>query len=106
MYGIVEIQGQQFKVENGQKLFVHHIRDVKEGDTVEFDRVLLLDEGNDAVRIGTPTIDGAKVVCEVLNPLVKGDKVLIFKKKRRKGYRRLKGHRQQFTQISVKEIMG
>lgn len=106
MYGIVEIQGQQFKVENGQKLFVHHIRDVKEGDTVEFDRVLLLDEGNDAVRIGTPTIDGAKVVCEVLNPLVKGDKVLIFKKKRRKGYRRLKGHRQQFTQISIKEIMG
>lgn len=106
MYGIVEIQGQQFKVENGQKLYVHHIRDVKEGDTVEFDRVLLLDGGNDAVKIGTPTIEGAKVVCEVLNPLVKGEKVLIFKKKRRKGYRRLKGHRQQFTQISIKEILG
>ncbi|MDN4754738.1 50S ribosomal protein L21 [Porphyromonadaceae bacterium W3.11] len=106
MYGIVEIQGQQFKVENGQKLFVHHIREAKEGDTIEFDRVLLLDQGNDAVKIGAPTIDGAKVVCEVLKPIVKGEKVLIFKKKRRKGYRRLKGHRQQFTQLAVKEILG
>lgn len=106
MYGIVEIQGQQFKVENGLKLYVHHIKDVVEGDTIEFDRVLLLDGGNDAVRIGAPIIEGAKVVCEVLNPLVKGEKVLVFKKKRRKGYRRLKGHRQQFTQIAIKEIVG
>lgn len=106
MYGIVEIQGQQFKVENGQKLFVHHVRDAKEGDQLEFDRVMLIDGGANAMKIGAPTIEGAKVVCEVLQPLVKGKKVLVFKKKRRKGYRRLKGHRQQFTQILVKEIVG
>ncbi|MDO4770711.1 50S ribosomal protein L21 [Porphyromonas sp.] len=104
MYGIVEIQGQQFKVENGQKLFVHHIKNVAQGDTVEFDRVLLLDNGS--VKVGSPVVDGAKVVCEVLDPLVKGDKVLIFHKKRRKGYRKLNGHRQQFTRLAVKEIIG
>lgn len=104
MYGIVEIQGQQFKVENGQKLFVHHIKNVAQGDTVEFDRVLLLDNGS--ITVGSPVIAGAKVVCEVLDPIVKGDKVLIFHKKRRKGYRKLNGHRQQFTRIAVKEIVG
>ncbi|KGL49764.1 50S ribosomal protein L21 [Porphyromonas cangingivalis] len=104
MYGIVEIQGQQFKVENGQKLFVHHIKNVAQGDTVEFDRVLLLDNGS--VKVGSPVVDGAKVVCEVLDPLVKGEKVLIFHKKRRKGYRKLNGHRQQFTRLAVKEIIG
>ena len=104
MYGIVEIQGQQFKVENGQKLFVHHIKNVAQGDTVEFDRVLLLDNGG--VKIGSPVVDGAKVVCEVLDPLVKGDKVLVFHKKRRKGHRKLNGHRQQFTRLAVKEIIG
>ncbi len=104
MYGIVEIQGQQFKVENGQKLFVHHIKNVAQGDTVEFDRVLLLDNGS--ITVGSPVITGAKVVCEVLDPIVKGDKVLIFHKKRRKGYRKLNGHRQQFTRIAVKEIVG
>ena len=104
MYGIVEIQGQQFKVENGAKLYVHHIKNVNEGDTVEFDRVLLLDNGT--VTVGSPVVAGAKVVCEVLRPLVKGDKVLIFHKKRRKGYRKLNGHRQQFTQLAVKEIVG
>lgn len=103
MYGIVEIQGQQFKVEKDQRLYVHHIKNVAEGDTVEFDKVMLLDNGS--VTVGAPTIVGAKVVCEVLNPLVKGEKVLIFHKKRRKGYRKLRGHRQQFTQISVKEII-
>ena len=104
MYGIVEIQGQQFKVENGQRLFVHHIKNVAQGDTVEFDRVLLLDNGS--VKVGSPVVDGAKVVCEVLDPLVKGEKVLIFHKKRRKGYRKLNGHRQQFTRLAVKEIIG
>ena len=104
MYGIVEIQGQQFKVENGQKLYVHHIKNANEGDTLEFDRVMLLDDG--AVKVGSPVLEGAKVVCEVIKPLVKGDKVLIFHKKRRKGYRKLNGHRQQFTQLSVKEIIG
>lgn len=104
MYGIVEIQGQQFKVENGDKLFVHHIKNSKEGDTVEFDRVLLLDNGS--VKVGSPVVEGAKVVCEVIAPLVKGEKVLVFHKKRRKGYRKLNGHRQQFTHLSVKEIVG
>lgn len=105
MYGIVEIQGQQFKVEEGSKLFVYHMKDVKEGDTVDFDRVMLLDnEGN--VTVGAPTIEGAKVTCEVVEPLVKGDKVLVFHKKRRKRYRKLNGHRQQYTQLQVKSIVG
>ena len=105
MYGIVEIQGQQFKVEEGSKLFVYHMKDVKEGDTVDFDRVMLLDnEGN--VTVGAPTIEGAKVTCKVVEPLVKGDKVLVFHKKRRKRYRKLNGHRQQYTQLQVKSIVG
>lgn len=104
MYVIVEINGQQFKVEQGRKLFVHHIPNVDRGAVVEFDRVLLVDNEG-AVTVGAPTIEGAKVVCEVLSPLVKGDKVLIFHKKRRKGYRKLNGHRQQFTEVSIKEIV-
>ncbi|WP_296158679.1 50S ribosomal protein L21 [uncultured Porphyromonas sp.] len=105
MYGIVEIQGQQFKVEEGSKLFVYHMKDVKEGDTVDFDRVMLLDnEGN--VTVGVPTIEGAKVTCEVVEPLVKGETVLVFHKKRRKRYRKLNGHRQQYTQLQVKSIVG
>ena len=104
MYVIVEINGQQFKAEQGKKLFVHHLRDVQAGATVEFDKVLLVDaDGN--VRVGAPTLEGAKVVCEVLSPLVKGDKVLVFHKKRRKGYRKLNGHRQQFTEVSIKQII-
>lgn len=106
MYGIVEIQGQQFKVQNGQKLYVHHIKGATEGTTVEFDKVMLLASEDGTAKVGVPVIDGAKVVCEVINPLVKGDKVLIFHKKRRKGYRKLNGHRQQFTQLTVKEIVG
>ena len=78
MYAIVEIQGQQFKAEAGKFLYVHYLGDaVKEGDTVEFDRVLLADADGD-VKIGAPTVDGAKVVCEVATPLVKGDKVIVF----------------------------
>ncbi len=104
MYAIVEINGQQFKAEAGKKLFVHRINNVENGATVEFDKVLLVStEGN--TTVGTPIIEGAKVVCEVINPLVKGDKVLVFKKKRRKGYRKLNGHRQQFSQIAIKEII-
>lgn len=105
MYAIVEIQGQQFKVEEGRKLFVHHIREVEQGAEVTFDRVMLLDK-NGAVAVGAPTIEGAQVVCEVVSPLVKGEKVLIFHKKRRKGYRKLRGHRQQFSEILVKQIVG
>lgn len=104
MYAIVEIKGQQFKVEEGRKLFVHHIKDVESGAEVEFDRVMLVDrEGS--VTIGTPVVNGAKVVCEVVTPLVKGDKVLVFHKKRRKGYRKLNGHRQQFTEVRVKQVV-
>ena len=96
MYAIVEIQGQQFRVETGKKLYVHYLGDErKEGDSVEFDRVLLV----------APTVEGAKVVCEVKAPLVKGEHVIVFKKKRRKGYRRLNGHRQQFTQLEIKEVI-
>lgn len=104
MYVIAEIQGQQFKIEQGRRLFVHHIKDVESGATVEFDRVLLVDN-NGTVTVGAPTVEGAKVVCEVVSPLVKGEKVLIFHKKRRKGYRKLNGHRQQFTEVTVKEIV-
>ena len=104
MYVIVEINGQQFKAEEGKKLFVHHIQDVENGATVEFGKVLLVDN-NGAVEVGAPTVEGAKVVCEVLSPLVKGDKVLVFHKKRRKGHRKLNGHRQQFTELSIKEVV-
>ena len=86
MYVIVEINGQQFKAEEGKKLFVHHIQNAESGAVVEFEKVLLVDN-NGEVKVGVPTVEGAKVVCEVLSPLVKGDKVLIFHKKRRKGYR-------------------
>ncbi len=104
MYVIVEINGQQFNVSEGRKLFVHHIQNAESGMVVEFDKVLLVDN-NGEVKVGAPTVEGAKVVCEVLSPLVKGDKVLVFHKKRRKGYRKMRGHRQQFTQVSVKEIV-
>jgi len=102
MYVIVDIQGQQFKVEKDQKLFVHRLEG-EEGAKVEFDKILLADNDG-AVTIGAPVIEGAKVVAEIVNPLVKGDKVLVFHKKRRKGHRKLNGHRQQFSQIVIKEI--
>ena len=104
MYAIVEINGQQFKAEQGKKLFVNRIKDAEAGQAVEFDKVLRVDyEG--AVTVGAPTVEGAKVVTEVLNPLVKGEKVIVFKKKRRKGYRVKNGHRQQYTQIEVKSVI-
>ena len=102
MYVIVEIQGQQFKVEKDQKLFVHRL-DGEEGAQVEFEKVFLADKDG-KVTVGLPVIKGAKVVAEIINPLVKGDKVLIFHKKRRKGHRKLNGHRQQFSQILIKDI--
>ena len=103
MYAIVEINGQQFKVEEGKKLFVNHIRDSKEGQIVEFDKVLLVDNDG-AVTVGTPDIEGAKVECEVITPLVKGDKIIVFKMKRRKDSRKKNGHRAQFTEIKVKSV--
>jgi large subunit ribosomal protein L21 len=102
MYAIVEIAGQQFKVEAGKKMFVNRL-EAENGSLVEFDRVLLID-ADGTVTVGTPTIEGAKVVGEVLSQ-VKGEKVLVFKKKRRKGYRKLNGHRQQFTEIKINEIV-
>ncbi|MCS2888456.1 50S ribosomal protein L21 [Bacteroides fragilis] len=104
MYAIVEINGQQFKAEAGQKLFVHHIQNAENGATVEFDKVLLVDkDGN--VTVGAPTVDGAKVVCQIVSSPVKGDKVLVFHKKRRKGHRKLNGHRQQFTELTITEVV-
>ena len=104
MYAIVEINGQQFKAEAGQKLFVHHIQNAENGATVEFDKVLLVDkDGN--VTVGAPTVDGAKVVCQIVSSLVKGDKVLVFHKKRRKGHRKLNGRRQQFTELTITEVV-
>jgi large subunit ribosomal protein L21 len=103
MYAIVEIAGQQFKVEKENKLFVHQL-EAAEGDSVDFEKVLLVD--NDGmVTVGTPVVEGAKVTAKVLGH-VKGEKVLVFKKKRRKSYRKLNGHRQQFTQIQIESIVG
>lgn len=105
MYAIVEIQGQQFKAEAGKFLFVHYLGDqVKAGESVEFNKVLLVD-ADGTVKVGAPTVEGAKVVCEVAETLVKGEKVLVFKKKRRKGYRRLNGHRQYFSKVVIKEVI-
>ncbi|MCH5229676.1 MAG: 50S ribosomal protein L21 [Muribaculaceae bacterium] len=105
MYAIVEIKGQQFKAEEGKFLYVNHLGDdVKEGDSVDFDKVLLIDADGD-VTVGVPNVEGAKITCEVLLPLVKGNKVIVFKKKRRKGYRRKNGHRQQFSKVLVKSIV-
>ena len=103
MYAIVEIAGQQFKVERGVKVYVNRL-EASEGAKVEFDKVLLVDNGG-KVQIGTPSIDGAKVAATVLSHL-KGDKVIVFKKKRRKGYQKSNGHRQQLTQILVQGILG
>ncbi|MDR1592418.1 MAG: 50S ribosomal protein L21 [Prevotellaceae bacterium] len=103
MYAIVEILGQQFKVEAGKRLFVHRMNEAERGSSVEFERVLLLDNDG-AVKVGVPTVQGAKVVAEVLSH-VRGDKVLVFHKKRRKGHRKLNGHRQDFTELLIKEIV-
>jgi large subunit ribosomal protein L21 len=102
MYVIVDIQGQQFKAEAGKRLFVHRM-EAERGASVEFDQVLLVDN-NGQVTIGAPVVAGAKVVVEVLSH-VKGEKVIVFKKKRRKGYKKRNGHRQCFTEVLIKEIV-
>lgn len=104
MYAIVEINGQQFKAEEGKKLFVNHMKEVEAGQSVEFDKVLLVDNDG-TVTVGAPTVDGAKVVCEVVNPLVKGDKIIVFKMKRRKDYRKRNGFRAQFTEVVIKSVV-
>ena len=102
MYAIVEIAGQQFKVEKDQKVFVHRLA-TEEGKTVSFDNVLLIGDG-DNITLGAPAIDGAQVGAKVLSHL-KGDKVIVFKKKRRKGYRVKNGHRQSLTEIVIESIV-
>jgi len=101
MYAIVDIAGQQFKVEKDQKLYVHRL-EVEEGKKVSFDRVLLIDTGKN-VSVGDPVVKGASVDARVISHL-KGDKVLVFKKKKRKGYKKLNGHRQYLTQIQIEGI--
>ncbi len=101
MYAIVEIAGQQFKVSKDLKVYVHRLAS-EEGTKVSFDKVLLLDE-NGTVTLGAPAVEGASVEAKVLHHL-KGDKVIVFKKKRRKGYKKRNGHRQYLTQIVVEGI--
>jgi len=101
MYAIVEIAGQQFKVAKNQKVFVHRLQD-EEGSKVTFDNVLLLDDGK--TTIGAPVIEGAAVTAKILRHL-KGDKVIVFKKKRRKGYKVKNGHRQSLSEIQIESIV-
>ncbi len=101
MYAIVKIQGQQFKIKENDKLYVHRI-DAEEGETVKFEEVFLVD--NDGkVEVGTPTLENVQVNAKILKHL-KGDKVIVFKKKRRKGYKKKNGHRQHFSQIQIESI--
>ncbi len=102
MYAIVEIAGQQFKVAKDQKVYVHRLQN-EEGSKVTFDNVLLLENGND-ITIGAPAIDGATVEAKVIKHL-KGDKVIVFKKKRRKGYKVRNGHRQYLTELVIESIV-
>jgi len=101
MYAIVNIAGQQFKVAKDQYLFVHRLQG-EEGASIEFDNVLL-DENNGKFSIGTDALKGAKVSAKILSHL-KGEKVIVFKKKRRKGYKKKNGHRQMFTKIEITGI--
>tara|TARA_Y100000385_G_scaffold270380_1_gene309381 strand:+ start:494 stop:994 length:501 start_codon:yes stop_codon:yes gene_type:complete len=101
MYAIVEIAGQQFKVEKDQQIFVHQLEG-KEGDKVEFSNVLLIDDGG-KIAVGAPAVEGAKVTAKIVEH-AKGDKVIVFKKKRRKGYAVKNGHRQRFTKIAIDGI--
>ena len=101
MYAIVDIAGQQFKVEKNQQIFVNRLEG-KEGDSVKFDNVLLIDKGG-KVDVGMPTVKGASVSTKIISHL-KADKVLVFKKKRRKGYAKLNGHRQLLTKIEIQAI--
>jgi large subunit ribosomal protein L21 len=103
MYAIVEIAGLQYKVAKKQRVFVHRL-EANEGENVEFSKVLLID--NDGkITVGAPVVDGARVAAKVLSHM-KGDKVLVFKKKRRKGYEKLNGHRQQMTELFIQGVLG
>ncbi|MBI5218103.1 MAG: 50S ribosomal protein L21 [Bacteroidia bacterium] len=102
MYAIVDIAGQQFKVEKDKKIFVHRLEGTVDSQVV-FDKVLLI-ENDTNVSVGTPVVQNAKVEAKILGHL-KGDKVLVFKKTKRKGYQKMNGHRQQFTQIQIENIV-
>ena len=102
MYAIVEIAGQQFKIEKDLKIYVNKLAQ-EVGENVEFDQVLLV-AGDKKIEVGAPVVNGAKVKAKVLAH-VKSDKILVFKKKRRKGYQKLNGHRQPMTQIQIEEIV-
>ena len=101
MFAVVDIAGQQMKVEQGQEVFVHRLEG-EEGDKLEFDKVLLVD--NDGkVKVGKPNVKGAKIDVKIVNHL-RGDKVVVFKKKRRKGYQKSNGHRQDLTKVLIETI--
>jgi large subunit ribosomal protein L21 len=103
MFAIVEIAGKQFRVEKNKTVKVPHLH-AEVGNAVSFDKVLYLNDGKD-VKIGTPVVDGAKVEAKVVEH-GRDKKVLVFKKKRRKGYQKKNGHRQQFTKIQISAIEG
>jgi large subunit ribosomal protein L21 len=102
MYAIVEIAGKQFKVTQDQQLYVPQLN-LEAGSAVAFDKVLLVEDG-DNVAIGAPTVTGAKVMGKVLDH-VRGDKIIVFKKKRRKGYKKTQGHRQDYTKVLIEDIV-
>jgi len=101
MYAIVEIAGHQYKVEDGQEIFVNRLPG-DAGDSLSFDQVMLVDNGG-SISVGTPTVSGAAVGATIVEHL-KGDKVIVFKKKRRKGYRVKNGHRDHLTKIKINSI--
>ncbi len=101
MYAIVNIAGQQFKIEQGQEIFVHRLEG-EEGANVEFDQILLVDNDGE-INVGTPNVEGAKVNGKILSH-VRGDKVKVFKKKRRKGYQKESGHRQDLSKVIIEKI--
>ncbi len=102
MYAIVDIAGQQFKVEAGMEIFVNRLADEKDA-AVEFNKVLLI-ENDGVIKVGAPYIEGAVVKATVMDDSCKGKKVLVFKKRRRKGYQKLNGHRQYLTKLQINEI--
>ena len=102
MYAIVDIAGHQFKVEAGMEIFVNRLA-AEKGAAVEFDKVLLVD-ADGAVKVGAPYVEGAVVKATFIDDTCRGNKVLVFKKKRRKGYQKLTGHRQDLTKLQINEI--
>ena len=102
MYAVFQTGGKQFRAEAGTRLRVPSL-DVEPGDSVTFDRILLAGDGEDSVQVGTPVVEGASVKAEVIRH-GRGDKIIVFKRKRRKGYRKKQGHRQNFTEIRIDKV--